>query len=355
LLRFAASSIKVGLLIIMTVAVIGGGFWFFDWYREQTAAANIGQQIVITVNEDDSADDVAEKLSRYDLINFELYFKSLLRLESRSLEPGTYRLTVGMTTGEIIDLITSQESVAIVEREELRITIPEGFRIDQIADAVDDAGLNGGREAFLDAVREFDYSGYDFLDDLPESDDQLFALEGYLYPDTYFIMSDDPPEFLIQAMLDNFDSKLTDDLRAEAAASGMSIHEVVTVASIVEREAAIGTERPIIAQVYLDRLAIGMRLEADPTVQYAIGNADNNWWPVPTGDDLFYDSPYNMYQNGGIPPGPIANPGIDSIIAVIRPSDTNYVFFFAIGDTGEHAFAVTYEEHEANIQRYGGG
>lgn len=338
----------------MTVAIIGGGFWFFDWYRDQTAAANIGQQIVITVTEDDSVDDVAEKLSRYDLINFELYFKSLLRIESRSLEPGTYRLVVGMTTGEIIDLITTEESVAQVEREELRITIPEGFRIDQIADAVEAAGLNGGRDAFLDAVRTFDYSRYDFLDDMPDNDDRFYALEGYLYPDTYFIMSDDPPEYLIQAMLDNFDTKLTADMRADAAAQGMTIHEVVTVASIVEREAAIGTERPIIAQVYLDRLEIGMRLEADPTVQYAIGTAEN-WWPVPTGDDLFFESPYNMYQNGGIPPGPIANPGIDSIIAVLYPADTNYVFFFAIGDTGEHAFAVTWEEHQANIQRYGGG
>ena len=113
----------------MTVTVIGGSVWFFDWYRDQTASANIGQQIVITVTEDDSVDDVAEKLSRYDLINFELYFKSMLRLESRNLEPGTYRLTVGMTTGEIIDLITSEESVAMVEREELRITIPEGLSL----------------------------------------------------------------------------------------------------------------------------------------------------------------------------------------------------------------------------------
>lgn len=354
MLRFAASSIKVALVAIMTVAVIGGGFWFFDWYRDQTASANIGQQIVITVSEDDSVDDVAEKLSRYDLINFELYFKTLLRLESRSLAPGTYQLEVGMTTGKIIDLITSEESVAVVEREELRITIPEGFRIDQIADAVEEAGLNGGREAFIEAVRDFDYSSYDFLDDMPDNADRLYALEGFLHPDTYFIMSDDPPEYLIQAMLDNFDAKLTDQMREQAAAQGMSIYEVVTIASIVEREAAIGTERPIIAQVYLDRLEIGMRLEADPTVQYVIGTAEN-WWPVPTGDDLFEESPYNMYQHGGIPPGPIANPGIDSIIAVLNPSDTNYVFFFAIGDTGEHAFAVTWEEHQANIQRYGGG
>lgn len=354
MLRFAASSIKVALIAIMAVAVIGGGFWFFDWYREQTTAANIGQKIVITVTEDDSVNDVAEKLSRYDLINIEQYFKVMLRVESRSLEPGTYQLTVGMTTAEIVDLITSRESTASVEREELRITIPEGYRIDQIADAVDKAGLNGGREGFLEAVQNFDYSRYEFLDDMPESGDRLYDLEGFLYPDTYFIMSDDPPEYLIQAMLDNFDAKFTDSMREQAAARGMTIYEVVTFASLVEREAQTGTERPIIAQVYLDRYAIGMRLDADPTVQYIIGD-EENWWPAPTGDDLFIDNPYNMYQYSGLPPSPIASPGLDPILAVLNPADTNYVFFFAIGDTGEHAFAVTFEEHQANIQRYGGG
>ena len=112
MLRFAASSIKVTLVAIMTVAVIGGGFWFFDWYRDQTASANIGQQIVITVTEDDSVDDVAEKLSRYDLINFDLYFKSLLRIESRNLEPGTYRVRISQR--ELRTVLGTPESVAFV-------------------------------------------------------------------------------------------------------------------------------------------------------------------------------------------------------------------------------------------------
>jgi UPF0755 protein len=354
LLRFATSSIKVALIAIMTVAVLGGGVWFFDWYRDQTASANIGQQIVITIEEDDSVDDVAEKLTRYDLINFEMYFKGLLRIQSRNLEPGTYRLTVGMTTGEIVSAITSEESTAETERVELKVTIPEGFRIDQIADAVDEAGMNGGREAFLDALKDFDYSGYDFLDGMPNNNGRLYALEGFLYPDTYNFMSDDPPEYLIQSMLDNFESKVTPEMRDQAEAQGMSLYEVITLASIVEREAAIGTERPIIADVYLNRLEAGMRLEADPTVQYPLGK-EGNWWPRLGRDDTANtDSPYNAYLNGGLPPGPISNPGLDSILAVLNPDDTNYLFFVAIGDSGEHVFAETYEEHEQNIIRYGG-
>lgn len=354
MLRFAASSIKVALIVIMTVTVIGGGLWFFDWYRTQTASANIGQQIVITIGEDDSVDDVADKLSRYDLINFQLYFKGLLRIESRSLEPGTYRLTVGMTTGEIVEAITSEQSSVKTERVELRVTIPEGFRIDQIADRVAEVGMNGGREAFMKALRNFDYSRYDFLQGVPEGSGQLHALEGFLYPDTYFFMSDDPPEYLIQAMLDNFDAKVTDAMREQAAARGMTLYQVITLASIVEREAALASERPIIADVYLNRLEIGMRLEADPTVQYVLGK-EGNWWPHLTGDDLHANSPYNAYLNGGLPPGPIANPGLDSILAVLNPADTNYFFFVAVGDSGEHRFAVTYEEHEQNIARYAGG
>ncbi len=354
MLRFAASSLKVALIAILTVSILGGGVWFFDWYRDQTASANIGQQIVITIDEDDSVDDVAEKLSRYDLINFEIYFKGLLRVQSRNLEPGTYRLTVGMTTGEIVSAITSEESTAATERVELTVTIPEGFRIDQIADAVDEAGMNGGREAFLDAVQSFDYSGYDFLEGMPNNSGRLYDLEGFLYPDTYNFMSDDPPEYLIQSMLDNFAAKVTPEMRDQAEARGMTLYEVITVASIVEREAAIANERPVIASVYLNRIEAGMRLEADPTVQYPLGE-EGNWWPrLGRNDTSETDSPYNAYLNGGLPPSPIANPGLDSILAVLNPEETNFLFFVAIGDSGEHVFAETYEEHEQNIIRYGG-
>ena len=214
--------------------------------------------------------------------------------------------------------------------------------------------MNGGSEAFLEAVDSFDYSGYDFLEGLPGGSNRPAALEGFLYPDTYNFMSDDPPEYLIQSMLDNFDSKVTQDMRDQAEAMELSLYEVITLASIVEREAAIADERPIIADVYLNRLESGMRLEADPTVQYPLGK-EGAWWPKLGREDTSNtDSPYNAYLNGGLPPGPICNPGLDSILAVLNPEDTNYLFFVAIGDSGEHVFAETYEQHEQNIQQYGG-
>ncbi|CAN5455726.1 hypothetical protein BH09CHL1_BH09CHL1_34300 [soil metagenome] len=169
MLRLATSAVKVALIGVTALAVLGGGIWFFNWYQEQTASANIGQPIVITVGEDDSVDDVADTLAKYDLINVKLYFTTLLRVESKDLKPGTYRLVVGMSTNEIVDLITTESSTAVTENKNLTVTIPEGYRIGQIADAVAEAGMNGGAQAFLDALADFDYSGYSFADEIPNS------------------------------------------------------------------------------------------------------------------------------------------------------------------------------------------
>jgi UPF0755 protein len=140
-------------------------------------------------------------------------------------------------------------------------------------------------------------------------------------------------------------------MRVLAAEQGMTIQDVVIFASLVEREAVLPSERPIIADVYLSRREQGWRLDADPTVQYVLGTR-GDWWPTLSGEDLFAESPYNMYQNDGIPPAPICNPGLASLQAVLRPEDTEYMYFVAKGDTGEHAFAVTYEEQQANVDAY---
>ena len=147
-------------------------------------------------------------------------------------------------------------------------------------------------------------------------------------------------------MLTNFGNKYTPEMRQRTQQMGLTIQDVVTLASLVEREAQIPEERPTIADVYLSRWEQGWRLDADPTVQYVLGTPDD-WWPKLSGEDLFYDSPYNTYQKDGLPPGPIANPGFASIQAVLFPDDTPYMYFVAKGESGEHAFAVTAEEQAA--------
>jgi UPF0755 protein len=230
------------------------------------------------------------------------------------------------------------------------VTVIEGWRLEEVADAVAAYGIP--REEFIAQAhaRNFDFA---FLDEAPRGS----SLEGYLYPATYSIRRDATVDGVLTSMLQAFDEALPDDAPALAAEAGLSLHEVVTLASVIEREARVPEERPIMAQVFLRRLNEGSPLEADPTVQYALtadpGSVEEfGWWKLGlTVDDLETDSPYNTYLNGGIPPGPISNPRMDSIMAVLNPADTNYLYFVAKPD-GSHAFAETFEEHQQNVAQF---
>ncbi len=233
----------------------------------------------------------------------------------------------------------------------LFVTVVEGWRLEEIADAVD-AQDAISREDFLEAAlaRNFDF---DFLRRLgPET-----PLEGYLFPATYFYSRSDSAEDLIQQMLEAMDENFSQELRDDALDQGLTMHSTLTLASIVEREAQISEERPVIAQVFLKRLRVGIPLEADPTVQYALAEdvesvAESGYWKAElTALDLEVDSPYNTYRFGGLPPAPIAAPRLESIQAVIDPADTNFLYFVAKPD-GSHAFAETLEEHERNVEEF---
>ena len=186
------------------------------------------------------------------------------------------------------------------------------------------------------------------------------TLEGYLYPATYELFADQAtPEALLRRQLDAFDAQVVPLYRQMTAgqARPLSLHETLTLASIVEREAAVDDERPIIAGVYLNRLAHGMKLEADPTVQYAMGYQPETgqWWKSPVYLEEYSRvlSPYNTYLHAGLPPGPIANPGLRSITAVLNPAQHDYLYLMALGDgSGRHAFARTFAEHLENVERY---
>src|SRR5690606_4796977 len=181
---------------------------------------------------------------------------------------------------------------------------------------------------------------------LPEGVALQEPLEGYLFPDTYVFTRTTTEKHLIAGMLDGFqralERALGDEGLQRAEDLGLTVHEVVTMASIIEREAQVAAERPLIAAVYHNRLRIGMKLDADPTVLYALGRTDGRLLY----EDLEVDSPYNTYRNPGLPPGPIASPGEAAIRAALHPADVDYLFFVAKGDgSGEHLFARTYEEH----------
>jgi UPF0755 protein len=188
--------------------------------------------------------------------------------------------------------------------------------------------------------------------------DATRSLEGFLSPNTYRFMPDATAQDVIAAMLADFTTRFDQSYRDRARELGLTPYEVVIIASIVEREAVVAEERPTIAAVFLNRVRLGMRLEADPTVQYAIGyqEAEGRWWKTPLllSDLRDTDSPYNTYMYAGLPPGPICSPGFAAIEAVLWPEDVDYLYFVARGD-GSHAFSRTFDEHLRNVARYRGG
>ena len=345
--------LKIATILVLSGLVLLGGARAFEHFQNESRPDDIGKVYSIKISQDDSPEEIAQLLEDNGLINSKTYFTSRMRVVNTELEPGSYRITKGMTVGQIIDTVTgnisnsdnSTTGGSKAGDATLAITVIEGWRTEQIADELVDLGWNGTFDEFMDAATNYPSENFAFLADRPEG----ASLEGYLFPDTYNFDSDSSANEIIESMLNNFDAKITQEMRDRATDMGLTLHQVLTFASLVEREAAVSEERPIIADIYEKRYMEGWRLDADPTVQYVLG-AEGDWWPELSGDDLFVDSPYNTYQVDGLPPGPIANPGYASIRAVLFPNETPYYYFFAKGDgSGYHLFATTGEEQQQNI------
>jgi UPF0755 protein len=311
------------------------------------AAAASTAPITVDVNEGDSANLIAARLAHAGVIQSVELFTELTALEGlqNGLAAGQYQLARGMPASEVIARLHAGDTGAI------RVTIPEGKRIEEVGAILEKAGVVPA-QSFVTGVQNGQYS-YDFLSDNPAG----AGLEGYIFPDTYNLPQHNKPEDVVNLMLRDFGQRLSPDLRSAFQQQGLSIHDAVTLASIVEREAQAPEERAIIASVFLNRMRLGMPLQADPTVQFALAANQRSlsqfgfWKQELTPDDLAVSSPYNTYVVGGLPPGPIANPGLDSLQAVAHPAQTNYLFFVA-KDDGTHAFAATYAEHQANIVKF---
>ncbi len=380
--RFIIFIIAIGAIVV----ILGAGYWAFGSQSSETAASisienaeglrspeNIEDFFVglylqtqarvintpvsddpssvpFTVAMGESAISISQKLLEQDLISDADVFRLFLRYNGldSSLEAGDYELRRNMTMREIA------ETLQKANFEEVTITIPEGWRAEQIAEMLTQQNIMDGA-AFLAVVRQGTGVNHPLLADRAPGT----SYEGYLFPDTYRLPVKATPEDLIQRMLDNMASKIPADAPALAAAQGHSFFEILTIASIVEREAVVTEERPTIASVYLNRLTQGMYLQADPTVQYAMGFQTDTgmWWKTPVTLEEYsqVNSPYNTYMNPGLPPGPICNPGASAINATLQPAKTNYLFFMGCGGEGAHLFAETYEAHEVNVAACGGG
>ncbi|MEZ4530941.1 MAG: endolytic transglycosylase MltG [Thermomicrobiales bacterium] len=359
MVQWLVQILKIATILVISGLVLLGGARAFEHFQNESRPDDIGKVYTVTIDADNTPDEIAQLLEDNGLINSKTYFTNRMRVVNTELEPGSYRITKGMSVGDIIDTITGNASEdnddsdsggSIADTSTLSITVIEGWRTEQIADELVNLGWNGTFDEFMEAARNYPSENFSFLADRPEG----ASLEGYLYPDTYNFTPDSTPNEIIESMLTNFDAKVPQDMRDRAAEMGLTLYEVMTFASLVEREAAVSEERPIIADIYQKRYVEGWRLDADPTVQYAIGST-GDWWPELTGDDLYVESPYNTYQVMGLPPGPIANPGYSSIRAVLFPADSPYYFFFAKADgSGYHLFATTLDEQQQNIDYIAG-
>ena len=312
-----------------------------------TASATAPQPVGVSVEQGQGVIQIGEALEDAGVIDSAIQFRVLVALlgYEKMLQAGDYELQPDMPVLQVVYRMRR----GIVSPN--FVTVIEGWRLEQIADALDGQGIIS-RAQFLKAAVAGNFD-FDFLGRLgPQT-----PLEGYLLPATYFYRRSDTAEDLIQQMLEAMDKSFTKALRSEALDAGLTMHGALTLASIIEREAKVPEERPVMAQVFLKRLRIGMKLEADPTVQYALAEDPESvsqfgyWKTLLSTDDLAADSLYNTYRYGGLPPGPISAPRVDSILAVIRPADTNYLFFVAKPD-GSHAFAETLEEHQRNIEEF---
>ncbi len=289
---------------------------------------------------------IANRLQSQGLIKDPDLFKRYLQYNGldAGIEAGDFQLNQTMNIPQIAQAL-QEGRVA-----EVSVRIPQGQRIEEIADALA-AQVPISATEFLALMKDASAwkSQFSFLNDLPAG----ASLNGYVFPDTYGIPKDKlSAREIIATALRNFDKQVTKQMRTDLQAQGRTLFDAIRLASIVEREAAVEAERPTIAGVYFNRLNDGIALDADPTVQYALGNTRDpkTWWPQITQDDYQgVDSPYNLYRNPGLTPGPIDNPALASIKAAIYPEKHNYYYFRAsCSQDGTHVFARTLEEQIAN-------
>ena len=319
----------IGLCVVLlsagaAFALTGGGSW------DNVSEANRQQNVYVKVKPGMDAGTIGELLQHHGIIHSKYKFWLMAKLNGydSKFRTGSYAFRHDMDPREVLQILVSGTTSTI------KFTIPEGYTIREIAGRLADEGVVE-KDVFLKAAKDFAPYSYIKKDKRAE-----FYAEGFLFPDTYEISSDAAAEDILKMMSRNFDQRLTAQMREEAADKGLSVYELITLASLVEKEARFAEDRPIIAQVFLKRLRIGMPLQSDTTLQYLLDEPKEDV----SIQDTKMESPYNTYQNKGLPPGPIANPGTASIEAVLHPADTDYLYFVA-DRHGRNHYSMSYDEH----------
>jgi UPF0755 protein len=328
---------KLGLLLLLLLLAAGGGVAAIYMRAGQAYRGYGGGEQFVDIPPGSGTKAIGERLVAAGVVRDPVTFRFALWRSGRArvLKAGEYRFERPMTPLDVIGKLARGDVYVV------NVTFPEGLTIGEMAAIFASHGF-GPASAFVEAANDVSM--------IRALDPAAGNLEGYLFPDTYALPRHADAARLVRAMVEGFERILTPALRRAVEARGLSIHQAVTLASIVEKESARPDERPVVAGVYLNRFRIGMALQCDPTVIYALKLAGTYTGNLHH-DDLAYDSPYNTYRYPGLPPGPIASPGKAALEATVSPADVEYLYFVSRND-GSHEFARTLDEHNRNVQKY---
>jgi UPF0755 protein len=332
-------------IIILLVILVVGVFGYSKWSganlikKAGVPISSESKAVSFEIKPGESVGIVGANLKKSGLINdsnlFTAYAKKMK--SDTKIKAGIYTLNTSMSVKDILQTMVSGQ------RAELWITIPEGWRIDQIGNYLEKQDITTSKE-FQNRAKVGNFASTPFLSGLSGNT----SLEGYLFPDTYRVFADTTVDDIIQTMLDNFGQKVTRDMMNQANKKGFTLHQFITLTSIIEKESAHSEDIRKIASVYYNRLNQNMLFQSDATITYITRRPDAS----PTFDETKIDNPYNTYLYEGLPPGPVGNPGVAAIEATLNPETTPYLFFLSSPSDNRAHFAKTYEEHLENIAKY---
>lgn len=317
---------------VLIFSWICGGIFY---YMATHAVSEKSHLEIVDISPGMTLREISGFLEDRKLIRNAFSFQLLANLQKKQgqIQVGEYELSPSMTPKEILEKVTSGKTVLHA------ITIPEGYRITEIAALLAEQGL-ANRDEFIRQTQNKEL--------IQSTGSPINSLEGYLFPETYHFSRNTSERKIIQSMLSTFKEQVSVlNFNNQPKSQNLTLHEIITLASLIEKETGVDEERKIISSVFHNRLKKNMRLQTDPTVIYAISDFDGNIRKK----DLSIDSPYNTYKYAGLPPGPIASPGLKSIAAALDPDDTNYLYFVSRKD-GSHQFSSSLMEHNRAVQKY---
>ncbi len=327
----------IGIITVVILALIGG----YVYIQIGPYDKNSNKEIVVEIPNGSTLTDVSDVLKENKLIKNKTLFKLVAKFKptENGVKAGKYLLKQSYSNSKILDILIEGKFY----NDGIKITIPEGSTYKEVVKILTDKGIGKTEvyEKLINNPKEF-YNEFSYL-----NEKDIKSLEGFLYPDTYYFNKDDSEKEVLSAMLKRFNQIYTDKLKEQQKKMGLTLQQVVNLASIIEKEAVLDEDRPMIASVFYNRLDIDMPLQSDATIQYAFDERKDRVMYK----DLKIDSPYNSYVNKGLPPTPISNPGVKSIEAALNPADSDYLYFVATME-GKNNYSKTYEEHLKHVESY---